>query len=66
MMLNLLGHDSGEGDHFDPAQDVQFGSRVAEPVEHHHTDQRLDINRVPSSPKHVAQAVESERIPQLG
>jgi len=65
-MFDFLGHNSGKGDRFDPAQDAQRRVRITQAVEHHHADQRLDIEPLPVSSKHLVQAIEPEPILQLG
>ena len=66
LMVDRFSHDSRQSDRLDPAQHAEFGVRVTQPVEHHHANQRLDIDAMAGATKHLAQAIKAERIPQLG
>jgi hypothetical protein len=48
-----------------PAQHPELGLRVAEPVEHHHSYQRLDIDLMPGAAKDAAQFAKAQRLPQF-
>lgn len=66
LMVDRFSHDSRQSDRLDPAQHAEFGVRVTQPVEHHHANQRLDIDAMAGATKHLAQAIKAERISVTG
>jgi len=57
--------DVGQGDRLHPAQDAEFGFRVAQPVEHHDANQGLDVDGDARAAKDAAQIREVQFLPQL-
>ena len=66
LVVNRLQADAWQGHRFQPAQHAELGVRVAQAVEHHDTNQCLHINGVAGAPEHLAQAIKTQRVPQLG
>ena len=55
----------GQCHRLQPAQDAQPGVGVAQTIEHHDADQRLNIDAVAGAAKDAAQIGEAELFPQL-
>ena len=48
-----------------PAQDTEFRLGIAQAIEHHHPNQRFDIDAVPGLLEHAAQLAKAQRVPQF-
>lgn len=65
LMLDGLNVQAGQAHRLQPAQHAQFGVGVAQAVEDHRPQQRLDIDGVTGTPKHGAKTLKAQGIPQL-
>jgi len=65
LVFDGLGHRAWQRHRLHPAQHTELGLRITQAVEHHHPNQRLDIDGMSGAAKHTPKAIEAERVPEF-
>ena len=65
LMGDRLHLNARHGHRVEPTQDTELGFRIAQAIEHHHPNQRFDIDAVPGLAEHAAQFAKAQGLPQF-